>query len=62
MKDVTNVATLKASDAQGIKAFVDQEAIHLVAIGPEDPLVKGLSDELNGMGVLCFGPTAAAAR
>ncbi len=34
----------------------------LVVIGPEAPLVAGVSDELRAAGFLVFGPSAAAAR
>ena len=38
-----NVA-LKADDFDGIKAFVLQNGIDMVVVGPEDPLVKGVYD------------------
>ena len=34
----------------------------LVVIGPEAPLVAGVTDELRAAGIACFGPSAAAAR
>ena len=38
------------------------EAIDLVVIGPEAPLVAGVADALREAGIAVFGPDAAAAR
>jgi len=43
-------------------AFCEGRTIDLVVIGPEAPLVDGLSDSLRGAGVAVFGPSRAAAR
>jgi phosphoribosylamine---glycine ligase len=37
-------------------------AADLVVIGPEVPLVLGVADAVRDAGVVCFGPSAAAAR
>ena len=39
-----------------------REKIDFVVVGPENPLVAGIIDALNGAGIKAFGPTAAAAR
>jgi phosphoribosylamine--glycine ligase len=44
-----------------IIAFCKKEEIALVAIGPEQPLVDGLADELEAEGIAVFGPGAKAA-
>ena len=38
------------------------EAVDLVVVGPEAPLVDGLADRLAEAGIAVFGPSAAAAR
>ncbi|MDE5592200.1 MAG: phosphoribosylamine--glycine ligase, partial [Helicobacter sp.] len=42
--------------------FVIKTKIGLVIIGPEEPLVKGLSDKLRENNILVFGPSSKAAR
>ncbi|MDX1484340.1 MAG: phosphoribosylamine--glycine ligase, partial [Alphaproteobacteria bacterium] len=53
---------IAADDIDGIRAFARQNAIDLVVIGPEAPLVAGLADTLAADGIKAFGPSAAAAR
>ena len=43
-------------------AFCTLEAIGLVVIGPEAPLVDGLADSLRAAGIPVFGPSRAAAQ
>ena len=51
-----------ADDIEGLVAFVQTEAIDLVVVGPEAPLVAGLVDRLDALGIRAFGPSAAAAQ
>jgi phosphoribosylamine---glycine ligase len=51
-----------ADDIEGILNFVDDNAVDFVVVGPEGPLVAGLVDRLEAIGVKAFGPTAKAAR
>ncbi len=58
-EDATCVA-LKSPDE--IIAFCKKEAIALVVIGPEQPLVEGLADKLAAAEIPVFGPGAKAAQ
>jgi len=49
-------------DVDGLVALAQQEAVDLVVIGPEAPLVAGLADRLAEHRIACFGPRAAAAQ
>ncbi|XDZ65110.1 phosphoribosylamine--glycine ligase [Alphaproteobacteria bacterium LSUCC0684] len=53
---------LKADDPEAIISFARAEAVDLVVIGPEAPLVAGLADTLNTAGIPTFGPSAEAAK
>jgi phosphoribosylamine--glycine ligase len=53
---------LEATDHAAVIAFCRSHAIGLVVVGPEAPLVDGLSDSLRAAGVPVFGPSQAAAQ
>ena len=57
----TNVA-IAAEDIDGVVAWATANHPDLVVVGPEAPLVKGLVDALQKIGVPAFGPVAAGAR
>jgi phosphoribosylamine--glycine ligase len=57
----TNVS-LAIEDGAAVTAFVRDNAIDLLAIGPEAPLVAGVADTVRAAGVPVFGPGAAGAR
>ncbi len=54
--------TLAADDHGAVIHFCKQEAIDLVVVGPEAPLVDGLADSLRAEGIAVFGPSRAAAQ
>jgi phosphoribosylamine--glycine ligase len=49
-------------DGAAVVALARDEAVDLVVVGPEVPLVAGVADALREAGTPCFGPSAAAAR
>ncbi len=49
-------------DHKALVAFAHKNAIDLVVVGPEGPLVAGLADALRAKGILVFGPSKAAAQ
>jgi phosphoribosylamine---glycine ligase len=57
----TNVS-LSIEDHDAVIAFCRQEAIDLVVVGPEAPLVSGLADALEQAKIKVFGPSKAAAQ
>jgi len=50
-----------ATDIEGIKNFAKNNQIDFAVVAPDDPLVLGCVDELEAMGIPCFGPEAKAA-
>ncbi|MCC6407690.1 MAG: phosphoribosylamine--glycine ligase [Planctomycetes bacterium] len=56
-----NVA-IPTKDVKGLVELAKTERVDLVVVGPEDPLVAGLADELRAAKIDVFGPGAAGAR
>ena len=59
---VARIVPLSLAEHAKVIAFCQSEAIDLVVVGPEAPLVSGLADDLIDAGILCFGPMRDAAR
>ncbi len=55
-------ASIKITDHEAVIAFCRLNAVNLVVIGPEAPLVAGMADALIVTKIPVFGPTAAAAQ
>ena len=59
-----NVA-MKADDFEAVKTFVVEKGINMVVVGPEDPLVKGIYDDLKQdertKNIPVIGPSKAGA-
>ena len=52
---------VKATDICAIVDFAAKNAIDYAIVAPDDPLVLGCVDALEGAGIPCFGPRASAA-
>ena len=52
---------IKATDIPGVVAFAKEQKIEFAVVAPDDPLVMGMVDALEEIGVPCFGPNKAAA-
>ncbi len=53
---------LDIADHAAVAAFCKNNAIDLVVVGPEGPLVAGIADDLRDQGIRVFGPSKRAAR
>ncbi|HJX34903.1 MAG TPA: phosphoribosylamine--glycine ligase, partial [Desulfatiglandales bacterium] len=53
---------IKVTDIDGLVKFAVQKSIDLAIIGPEAPLVAGVTDAFNQAGLNCFGPVKGAAQ
>ncbi len=58
---VRNVA-VSSDDIDALAGLARGENVALTIVGPEAPLVAGVVDRFNELGLPCFGPTAAAAQ
>ncbi len=57
-----DIVTLDINDHGAVAAFCRDNAIDLVAVGPEAPLAAGIADDLSAQGISVFGPSKAAAQ
>jgi phosphoribosylamine--glycine ligase len=60
-RGVENV-DLAAEDTEALVAFAGATGIDLTIVGPEAPLVAGVVDAFQEVGLPCFGPSRTAAR
>ena len=59
---VADLVDISVDDHKALIAFAKDKKIDLVVVGPEAPLVAGLSDEMRTEGIRVFGPSKAAAQ
>jgi len=60
--ELAQCVALDVGDHAKVVDFCARNHIGLVVVGPEQPLVAGLVDELTKAGIKAFGPSKAAAR
>ncbi len=60
--EIAECAALDIESGDQVAEFAAQNAVDFVIIGPEAPLAAGVADRLRAAGILCFGPSQAAAR
>ena len=58
----TDVPCVALSGSAAIVDYCKKNAIGLVVVGPEQPLVDGLADDLRAANIPVFGPSAAGAQ
>ena len=56
-KGITNIA-IKAEDIRSLAEFAIDNEVDLTIVGPEVPLVKGITDKFTSLGLKCFGPVS----
>jgi phosphoribosylamine--glycine ligase len=53
---------VSSDDIENLAALARSEDIGLTIVGPEAPLVAGIVDRFDELGLPCFGPSAAASQ
>ncbi|MDH5617574.1 MAG: phosphoribosylamine--glycine ligase [Gammaproteobacteria bacterium] len=61
-EDKVRNVDVPADDIDALLRLARAENVGLTIVGPEAPLVAGIADRFNELGLPCFGPTAAAAQ
>ena len=61
LEDKAENVPLAPSDTEGLVEFARARAVALTIVGPEAPLVAGITDAFEKAGLRCFGPSAQAA-
>jgi phosphoribosylamine---glycine ligase len=59
---VAETRDLDPVDPAAVAALAVESGVDLVVVGPEAPLVAGVTDAVRAKGIASFGPTAAAAQ
>ncbi len=53
---------VSSDDIDALAELTASESVDLTIVGPEAPLVAGITDRFEELGLPCFGPSAAAAQ
>jgi len=51
-----------SDDIEALMDFVNRKGVEVTIVGPEAPLVAGITDTFNDAGLKCFGPTKWGAQ
>ncbi len=62
MEGVAELIPIDWQNRSELIIFLKQAKVDLVVIGPEAPLVEGLTDDIEEEGILVFGPSKEAAQ
>jgi len=62
MKSLAELVDINVEDVDGLLDFAKKESIDLTVVGPENPLVIGVSDAFEENGLKVFGPNKSCAR
>ena len=62
IEEAINNVDISSNDIEALIKFALSQQIDLTIVGPEDPLVEGITDKFQESGLLCFGPSKDAAR
>ena len=62
MSDCAELVGIDWQQSDHLISFLKENQVDLIVVGPEAPLVAGLSDVLNKAGIPVFGPSKAAAQ
>ncbi|MDF0599979.1 phosphoribosylamine--glycine ligase [Psychromarinibacter sp. C21-152] len=60
--EIAECARLDIEDGARVVDFSVANSVDFVIVGPEAPLAAGVADDLRAAGILCFGPSKAAAE
>jgi len=61
-EDKVHCIDIDANDIPALAAYAKKETVHLSIVGPEAPLVAGIVDEFESMGLRIFGPRSKPAQ
>ncbi|MBW2708199.1 MAG: phosphoribosylamine--glycine ligase [Deltaproteobacteria bacterium] len=53
---------IDSNNLKGLQDFAEKNHIELTIVGPEAPLVEGIVDRFDQVGLKCFGPSGGAAQ
>jgi phosphoribosylamine--glycine ligase len=62
IEQIVETVPIPTTDFESLIALAKEREIDLAVVGPEDPLIAGLSDRLRDAGISTFGPGAAGAK